>query len=63
MFKARTSGRNEVSVGNEEFVAVVFLQDVREDLQGEALLLTRLLAPLVRVHFGVGQIRIIVFVF
>lgn len=60
---ALTSGRNEVSVGDEEFVAVVFLQDIREDLQGEALLLAGLLTPLVRVHFGVGQIRVIVFVF
>lgn len=60
---ALTSSRNEVSVGDEEFVAVVFLQDIREDLQGESLLLAGLLTPLVRVHFGVGQIRVIVFVF
>lgn len=60
---ARTSGRDEVSVGDEEFVAVVLLQDVGEDLQGEAFLLSGLLTPLVRVHFGVGQVRVIVFVF
>lgn len=40
----------------------MFLQDVRKDLQGKALLLPGLLTPLVRVHFCVWKIRIIVFV-
>lgn len=60
---ALTSSWNEVSIWDEEFVAVMFLKDIREDLQGEAFLLPGLLTPLVRVHFGVGQVRIIVFVF
>lgn len=59
---ALTSCWNEISIWDEEFVAVMFLQDVGEDLQGEALLLSGLLTPLVRVHFGVGQVRIVVFV-
>lgn len=58
-----TSCWNEVSVRDEEFVAVVFLQDVGQDLQGEAFLLPGLLTPLVRVHFSVGQVRVVVFVF
>ncbi|TNN33388.1 hypothetical protein EYF80_056449 [Liparis tanakae] len=33
----------------------MLLQHVGEDLQGKALLLSGLLAPLVRVHLGVGQ--------
>lgn len=41
----------------------MFLQHVREDLQGEAFLLSGFLTPLIGVHFGVGQVRIIVFVF
>jgi len=40
----------------------MLLQYVREDLQGKALLLSGLLAPLVRVHFGVGQVSVIVLV-
>ena len=60
--RGRTSGGDEVSVGDEQLVSVVFLQDVRQDLQGEAFLLPGLLAPLVWVHLGVGQVRIIVLV-
>ena len=40
----------------------MLLQHVGEDLQGKALLLAGLLAPLVRVHFGVGQVSIVVLV-
>lgn len=40
----------------------MLLQHVGEDLQGKALLLSGLLAPLVRVHFGVGQVRVVVLV-
>lgn len=58
-----TSCWNEVSIWDEEFVAVMFLQDIREDFQGKAFLLPGLLTPLVRVHFGVGQVRVVVFVF
>lgn len=58
-----TSSRNEVSIWDEEFVAVMFLKDIREYLQGEAFLLPSLLTPLIRVYFGVGQVCIIVFVF
>lgn len=58
-----TSCWNQISIWDEEFVAVMFLQDIREDLQGEAFLLPGLLTPLVRVHFGVRQVRIVVFVF
>lgn len=58
-----TSCWNEVSIWDEEFVAIMFLQDIREDLQGKAFLFPGLLTPLVRVHFGVGQVRIVVFVF
>lgn len=60
---ALTSCWDEVSIWDEEFVAIMFLQDIWEDLQGEALLLPGLLTPLVRVHFGVGQIRVVVFIF
>lgn len=40
----------------------MLLQHVGEDLQGKALLLSGLLAPLVRVHFGVGQVSVVVLV-
>lgn len=40
----------------------MLLEDVGEDLQGKTLLFPGLLAPLVRVHFGVGQVSIIVLV-
>lgn len=40
----------------------MLLEDVGEDLQGKTLLLPGLLAPLVGVHFGVGQVSIIVLV-
>lgn len=40
----------------------MLLQHVGEDLQGKALLLSGLLAPLVRVHFGVGQVGVVVLV-
>lgn len=40
----------------------MLLQYVREDLQGKALLLTGLLAPLVRVHFSVRQVSVVVLV-
>lgn len=58
-----TSCWNEISIRDEEFVAVVFFKDIRQDLQSEALLLSGLLTPLVGVHFGVGQVCVIVFVF
>lgn len=57
-----TSCRDQVPVWNEEFIPIMLLQDIRQDLQGKALLLSGLLAPLVRVHFGVGQVRIVVLV-
>ena len=40
----------------------MLLQHVGEDLQGKTLLLAGLLAPLVRVHFGVGQVGVVVLV-
>lgn len=40
----------------------MLLQHVGEDLQGKTLLLSGLLAPLVRVHFGVGQVGVVVLV-
>lgn len=40
----------------------MLLEHVGEDLQGKALLLSGLLAPLVRVHFGVGQVSVVVLV-
>lgn len=58
-----TSGWNEISVWDEEFVAIVFFKDIGKDLQSKALLLPGLLTPLVRVHFGVGQVCVVVFVF
>lgn len=58
-----TSSWNEVSVWDEEFVAIMFLKDIGEDFQGEAFLLPGFLTPLVRVHFSVGQVRIIIFIF
>lgn len=54
---------DEVSVRDEEFVAVMFLQNIREDLQGKAFFLSGLLTPLVWVYFGVGEVCIVVFVF
>lgn len=57
-----TSCWDQVPVWDEEFVPVMLLQDVRENLQGEAFLLTSLLVPLIGVHFGVGQVSIIVLV-
>ncbi len=62
-FAVLTSCWNEVSIWDEKFVAIMFLQDIRENLQGEAFLLPGLLTPLVRIHLGVGQVRIVVFVF
>lgn len=40
----------------------MLLQHVGEDLQGEALLLAALLAPLLGLHFGVGQVGVVVLV-
>lgn len=57
-----TSCGDQVPVWNEEFIPIMLLQHVGEDLQGKALLLAGLLAPLVRVHFGVGQVGVVVFV-
>lgn len=57
-----TSCGDQVPVWNEEFIPIMLLEDVGEDLQGKTLLLTGLLAPLVGVHFGVGQVGVIVLV-
>lgn len=57
-----TSCGDQVPVWNEEFIPIMLLQHVGEDLQGKTLLLPGLLAPLVRVHFGVGQVSVIVLV-
>lgn len=40
----------------------MLLEDVGEDLQGKPLLFPGLLAPLVGVHFGVGEVSVIVLV-
>lgn len=40
----------------------MLLEDIGEDLQGKTLLLPGLLAPLVGVHLGVGQVCVIVLV-
>lgn len=40
----------------------MLLEDIGEDLQGKTLLLPGLLAPLVGVHFSVGQVSVIVLV-
>lgn len=40
----------------------MLLQHVGEDLQGKALLLAALLAPLLRLHLGVGQVGVVVLV-
>lgn len=63
MITVLTSGWNEVSIWDEEFIAIMFFQHIREDLQGKAFLFPGFLTPLVRVNFGVGQVCIIVFVF
>lgn len=57
-----TSCGDQVPVWNEEFIPIMLLEDVGEDLQGKTLLLPGLLAPLVGVHFGVGQVSVIVLV-
>lgn len=57
-----TSCGDQVPVWNEEFIPIMLLQHVGEDLQGKTLLLPGLLAPLVRVHFGVGQVSVVVLV-
>lgn len=57
-----TSCGDQVPVWNEEFIPIMLLQHVGEDLQGKTLLLSGLLAPLVRVHFGVGQVGVVVLV-
>lgn len=57
-----TSCGDQVPVWNEEFIPIMLLEDVGEDLQGKALFLPGLLAPLVGIHFGVGQVRVIVLV-
>lgn len=40
----------------------MLLQHVRKDLQGKALLLAALLAPLLWLHLGVGQVGVVVLV-
>lgn len=40
----------------------MLLEDIRKDLQGKMLFLSGFLAPLVGVHFSVGQVSIIVLV-
>ena len=57
-----TSGGDQVPVWNEEFIPKMLFEHVREDLQGKALLLPGLLAPLVGVHLGVGQVGVVVLV-
>lgn len=57
-----TSCGDQIPVWNEEFIPIMLLQNVWEDLQGETLLLSGLLAPLVWVHFGVGQVSVVVLV-
>ena len=57
-----TSCGYQVPVWNEEFIPIMLLQHVGEDLQGKALFLPGFLAPLVGVHFGVGQVSVVVLV-
>lgn len=57
-----TSCRDQVPVWNEEFIPIMLLQHVRKDLQGKALLLAALLAPLLWLHLGVRQVGIVVLV-
>ena len=57
-----TSCGDQVPVWYEEFIPIMLLEHVGEDLQGKALLLSGLLAPLVWVHFGVGQVSVVVLV-
>lgn len=57
-----TSCGDQVPVWNEEFIPIMLLEDIRKDLQGKMLFLSGFLAPLVGVHFSVGQVSIIVLV-
>lgn len=58
-----TSSRNQIPVWDEEFIPIMFFQNIRKNLQGKTFLFSSLLAPLFRLHFSVGQICIIVLVF
>lgn len=58
-----TSSGNQIPVWDEEFIPIMFLQNIRKNLQGKTFLLPGLLAPLFQFHFSVGQICIIVLVF
>lgn len=57
-----TSCGDQVPVWNEEFIPIMLLEDIRQDLQSKVLFLSGFLAPLVGVHFGVGQVSVIVLV-
>lgn len=56
------TARDEVPVGDEELVSVVFLQNIWEDLQCKLLLFTGAPVHRIQLHFGVGQICIILLV-
>lgn len=57
-----TSCWDQVPVWNEEFIPIMLLQHVRKDLQGKAFLLAALLAPLLWLYLGIGQVGVVVLV-
>lgn len=58
-----TSSWDQVPVRNEEFIPIMLFQNVWQNLQCKMFLLSGFLTPLVWIHFSVGHVCIVVFIF
>lgn len=58
-----TSSWDQVPVRNEEFIPIMLFQNIWQNLQCKMFFLSGFLTPLVWIHFSVGHVRIIIFIF